>query len=264
MGARGRPGLSAREKRELWSRWRRGQSLSEIGRALGKHAGSIYGVLAASGGITPVTRKRSKAVLSLQEREEISRCMAKGLSIRAIAKRLGKAPSTISREIARNGGRRRYRAARADQRAWARAKRPKTPLLVLRPALKTIVAAKLQDDWSPEQIAGWFAAHYPRGKEMRVSHETIYRSLYLQTRGLLHRELLQRLRTGRLHAQRQEVEHGRAASRPNHRRRFHPRSTDGDFESSEAWALGRRPPHRGEATPTSRPSSSGTPDMSFS
>lgn len=151
-------------------------------------------------------------MLSLREREEISRCLAKDLSIRAIAKRLRKAPSTVSREIARNGGRRRYRAARADERAWAEAKRPKTPLLIGRPALKTIVAAKLQDDWSPEQIAGWLAAKYPRGKEMRISHETIYRSLYLQTRGVLHRELLQRLRTGRL------MRRGRTASTEGQRR----------------------------------------------
>jgi IS30 family transposase len=122
----------------------------------------------------------------------------KGLTIRRIAARLNRAPSTISREIARNGGRSKYRAAGADDRAWANAKRPKTELLTLRPALRTIVAAKLRDDWSPEQIAGWLAGKYPRAPSMRISHETIYRSLYLQTRGVLHRELLQRLRTGRL------------------------------------------------------------------
>src|SRR2546423_8672867 len=123
MARRGRPGLSAQQKKELWSRWRRGESLSEIGRALGEHAGSIYGVLAASGGITPAARTRSDSVLSLQEREEISRCLAKGLGVRAIAARLRRSPSTVSREIFRNGGRSNYRAARADDRAWARAKR---------------------------------------------------------------------------------------------------------------------------------------------
>jgi len=158
MARLGRPGLSAEEKKELWSRWRQGQSLSDIGRALGKHAGSIYGVLAANGGITPATRKRGEAVLSLREREEISRGLVTGLSLRAIAKRVRKAPSTISREIARNGGRGKYRATRADERAWESAKRPKRPRLALRSALKRVVAAKLDDDWSPEQmrsLVGW-------------------------------------------------------------------------------------------------------------
>lgn len=193
----GRPGLSAKEKKDLWARWRLGQSLSDIGRALGKHAGSIYGVLAASGGITPPTRTRRQTALSLREREEISRGLAKGLSLRAIAKRLRKAPSTISREVARNGGQARYRAAQADERAQAKAKRPKASLLALRPGLRRIVAAKLQDDWSPEQIAGWLAVKHANDPRMRISHETIYRSLYLQTRGVLHRELLDRLRTKR-------------------------------------------------------------------
>ena len=186
MPQRGRPGLTARQKTDLWSRWRQGQSLSDIGRALGKHAGSIYGVLAANGGITPVTPVRRASSLSLRQREEISRFLVRGLTLRAIAIRLRKAPSTISREIARNGGRAKYRAARADERASARAKRPKVPLLAQRPALRRVVAAKLQDDWSPEQIAGWLAAHYGRRSEMPVSHETIYRSLYLQTRSVLH------------------------------------------------------------------------------
>src|SRR4051812_6811553 len=114
MAQQGRPGLSSQQKKELWSRWRRGQSLSEIGRALGKHAGSIFGVLAANGGITPPSRTRSDSVLSRREREEISRCLARGLTMRAIAARLRRAPSTVSREISRNGGRTRYRATRAD------------------------------------------------------------------------------------------------------------------------------------------------------
>jgi IS30 family transposase len=189
--------LSARQKKELWSRWRRGQSLSEIGRALGKHAGSVYGVLAASGGITPSTKTRSDHVLSLREREEISRCLAKGLGVRAIAVRLRRSPSTLSREISRNGGRSKYRATRADDRAWAKAKRPKESLLARRPALRKLVAAKLQEDWSPEQIAGWLATKYGRDSEMRVSHETIYRSLYLHTKGALERQLIERLRTKR-------------------------------------------------------------------
>jgi IS30 family transposase len=197
MARTGRPGLSAKEKQELWARWRLGQSLSDIGRALRKHSGSIYGVLAANGGITPAARRRRKVELSFRQRESISRGLAKGLSIRAIAKRLRKAPSTVSREIARNGGRTKYRAARADERALAKAKRPKPPLLALRPALRKVVASKLQDDWSPAQIAGWLAVKHRRDPEMRVSHETIYRSLYLQARGVLHRQLLDRLRTKR-------------------------------------------------------------------
>jgi IS30 family transposase len=212
MAQRGRPGLTARQKRELWSRWRRGQSLSDIGRALGKHAGSIYGVLAANGGITPTNATRSASTLSLRQREEISRCLVRGLTIRAIAARLQRAPSTISREIVRNGGRAKYRAARADERAWVSAKRPKVPLLARKPALRKVVAAKLQDDWSPEQIAGWLAAKHGRGSEMRVSHETIYRSLYLQTRGVLHRQLIERLRTKR------KMRKGKKASTQGQRR----------------------------------------------
>src|SRR5688572_6768379 len=170
-------GLSEREKRSLWEKWRRGQSLSEIGRALGKHAGSIYGMLAAHGGITPSDRVRSEGALSLREREEISRFLAKGLTIRSIATRLCRAPSTVSREVSRNGERRKYRAANADARAWAEARRPKRSRLSADPALRRIVAAKLQDDWSPEQIAGWLAKAYCRRPGMRISHETIYRSL---------------------------------------------------------------------------------------
>jgi len=212
MARTGRPGLTAKEKKELWARWRVGQSLSDIGRALGKHAGSIYGVLASSGGITPATRTRREAALSLREREGISRGLVKGLSIRSIAKWLRKAPSTISREVARNGGRRKYRAVRADERALAKAKRPKVPVLALRPALRKVVAAKLQDDWSPEQIAGWLAVKHPRNPQMRISHETIYRSLYLRTRGALHRELLDRLRTKR------RIRHGRKWTTEGQRR----------------------------------------------
>ena len=132
--------------------------------------------------------------------------------MRAIAARLQKAPSTISREVARNGGRAKYRAARAEERAWASAKRPKVPLLARRPALRKVVAAKLQDDWSPEQIAGWLAAKYDGRSEMRVSHETIYRSLYLHTRSVLHRQLIARLRTKR------KMRKGKKASTKGQRR----------------------------------------------
>ncbi len=187
MAQRGRPGLSVQQKKDLWSRWRQGQSLSEIGRALGKQAGSIHGVLAANGGITPRDRKRGACALSLAEREEISRGLAEGLFVRVIAGRLQRAASTVSREIARNRGRAHYRAARADERAWAEARRPKSCLLAKNAALRKLVAEKLQEDWSPEQIAGWLAATHDGDDAMRVSHETIYRSLYLQTRRVLHR-----------------------------------------------------------------------------
>jgi IS30 family transposase len=154
-------------------------------------------VLTANGGITPATRTRRETALTLREREEISRGLVKGSSLRAIAAQLGKAPSTVSREVARNGGRKRYRATRADEQAVTNAKRPKATVLALRSQLRRIVAAKLQDDWSPEQIAGWLATKHPTDPRMRVSHETIYRSLYLQARGVLGRELLDRLRTKR-------------------------------------------------------------------
>jgi IS30 family transposase len=196
VARRGRPGLSIQQKQELWRRWRSGQTLSDIGRALGKHAGSVYGVLASTGGLTPARRTRGVTALTLDDREEISRGIAKGKSVRAIAERLERSPSTISREIKRNGGRSKYRAARADERAWDQAKRPKDCLLSTNTRLGEFVAAKLQADWSPQQISGWLAA-FGSDKRMRISHETIYRSLYLQARGVLSRELLERLRTRR-------------------------------------------------------------------
>ena len=204
--------MSARQKRELWSRWRSGQSLSDIGRALGKHAASIFGVIAATGGITPASRKRPESALTLREREEISLGLAKGRTLRAIAARMRRTPSTVSREVSRNGGPKKYRAARADERAWAKAKRPKLSLLAKRPALRRLVAAKLQDDWSPEQIAGWLESEYGDNAAMRVSHETIYRSLYLQTQGALHQQLIRRLRTKRL------MRKGKTASTSGQRR----------------------------------------------
>jgi len=188
--------LSAQQKKELWCRWRQGQSLSEIGRALGKQPGSIHGILASNGGVSPHVRTRGCRALTLADREEISRGLVEGLSVRAIAERLQRAPSTVSREITRNRGRSKYRAALADDRAWAAAKRPKICLLAKNEKLRKVVAEKLQEDWSPEQISGWLAATRG-GAAMRVSHETIYRSLYFQTRGVLHRELLARLRSKR-------------------------------------------------------------------
>ena len=197
MGQRGRPGLSPGQKRELWSRWKAGESLSEIGRALGKQPGSIHGVVASNGGYVPAVRRRSARVLTITEREEISRGLAEGASLRRIAGRLHRAPSSISREVARHGGRHRYRAARAEERAWDRARRPKPCKLAAVPRLRELVAGKLAEEWSPEQISGWLARTYPGEQDLQVSTETIYRSLFVQARGVLRKELTAHLRTRR-------------------------------------------------------------------
>jgi IS30 family transposase len=197
MAQRGRPGLSPEQKRELWSRWKAGESLSEIGRALGKQPGSIHGVVASNGGYVPAVRRRSARVLTITEREEISRGLAEGASLRRIAGRLHRAPSSISREVARHGGRHRYRAARAEERAWDRARRPKPCKLAAVPRLGELVAGKLAEEWSPEQISGWLARTYPSEHALQVSTETIYRSLFVQARGVLRKELTAHLRTRR-------------------------------------------------------------------
>ncbi len=197
MAQRGRPGLSPEQKKELWRRWRAGQSLSEIGRALGRQPGSIHGVVAANGGYLPSTPRRSARVLSVGEREEISRGLAGGLSLRAIARGTRRAPSTISREIARHGGRAGYRALRADERAWQQARRPKPCKLARSPRLRELVATKLALEWSPQQISGWLAQTYPDEQALHVSTETIYRSLFVQARGVLRKELTAHLRSRR-------------------------------------------------------------------
>jgi IS30 family transposase len=190
-------GLSASQKVELWQRWKDGQSLSDIGCALNKHAASIYGIVAQSGGIVPATRSRSRLALTLQEREKISRGLAADWSIRHIALELGRSPSTVSREIERHGGRDKYRAGNADKCAWNLAKRPKQCLLARNEKLQRTVAAKLQLNWSPEQITGWLKLTYPGNEDMQVSHETIYRSLFIQARGVLKKELIGHLRSRR-------------------------------------------------------------------
>jgi len=168
MASMGRPGLSAAQKADLWQRWKQGQSLSEIGRALGKHAGSIHGVVSSNGGFIPPVRSRSRWALTLAEREEISRGMATDSSIRQIATQLGRAPSTISREIHRHGGAHRYRASEADAQAWERMRRPKLCRLATHLTLQRIVASKLTVEWSPEQIAGWLKREFPDQGTMRV------------------------------------------------------------------------------------------------
>lgn len=182
---------------EVWRRWRDGQSLSQIGRALDRNRATIHQTIAEHGGITPRKRTRAPGTLSFTEREEISRGLAAGDSIRSIAHRLDRAPSTVSREISRNGGATRYRAAAADRAAWERAKRPKPCRLTENGRLRAAVTAKLKAKWSPEQISAWLRKRYPRDRRMHVSHETIYRTLFVQARGTLRKELTQYLRTRR-------------------------------------------------------------------
>jgi len=198
MSQLGRPGLSVGQKEELWQRWKDGESLSEIGRALGKHAASIHGVVRLKGGFAPVPRRRSRLALTLEEREEVSRGIAADASIREIAATIDRAPSTVSRELCRNHGRRRYRAAQADAMAWDRTCRPKRCLLAKNRRLQRVVAERLAMDWSPEQISGWLKVAFSGEDEMQVSHETIYRSLFVQARGVLKRELLKHLRSRRI------------------------------------------------------------------
>jgi len=186
--------LTEQQRNEMWSRWKAGQSLHEIGRAFSKDHVSIQFMLAQHGGIAPAVRRRSPLTLTLAEREEISRGIASGGSIRGIAKGLKRAVSTVSREVARHGGRPLYRASDADQQAWNSALRPKRCLLALDVKLQKIVACKLMLDWSPEQVSGWLKSEYPGDERMRVSHETIYRSLFIQARGVLKKELIQHLR----------------------------------------------------------------------
>ena len=185
------------QKALMWERWQKGESLQQIAQLFDRNHSSIQRILAETGGIRPMQRCRSRLALSLAEREEISRAVVADQSIRSIATSLGRAPSTISREIKRNGGQECYRASHADQAAWDRAHRPKTCKLVQNRALAHIVAAKLRWQWSPEQIAGWLKRTYPGDENYRVSHETIYRSLFIQARGALKKELLQHLRRTR-------------------------------------------------------------------
>ena len=190
--------LSAGQKAELWARWKNGQSLSEIGRALGKQVSSIFNVVGRDGGIVRAQRRRSRLALTLHEREEISRGIVAGRSIRQIAAAIERSPSSVCREIARHGGRAGYRAAEADSRAWDRARRPKSCLLARHGRLQRIVASKLQLEWSPEQISGWVKSQFADDGSMHISHETIYRSLFLQARGVLKRELIGHLRSQRV------------------------------------------------------------------
>ena len=197
MKRRTRINYSASQRALMWDRWQRGDSLKSIGRLFERGSGSIYGILSVSGGIRPPPRKRSPLALTLAEREEISRGLANGHSMRSIANQIKRSPSTISREIHRNGGYDSYRATQADQAAWDRAHRPKLCKLARNRLLSRKVAAKIRLLWSPEQISGWLKIEFPGEEHNHVSHETIYRSLFIQARGVLKKELLQHLRSKR-------------------------------------------------------------------
>lgn len=191
-------GFSSAQQDVIWRRWREGQSFSLIGRALGAPMQSARRFLYQSGGVRLTPQMRSERHLSGSEREEISRGGAAGESARQLAKRLGRSPSTISREIARNGGRERYRAASADAAADERGRRPKQAKLAQRPVLRALVEAKLALCWSPEQIAGWLRRQFPAEAAMQISHEAIYLSLYdPRQRQAIDRSLTQGLRSGR-------------------------------------------------------------------
>ncbi|HGJ9031511.1 TPA: IS30 family transposase [Pseudomonas aeruginosa] len=212
------------QKALMWERWKAGDSLQQIAQLFDRNHSSIQRILAETGGIRPATRRRSRLALTLAEREEISRALAVGQSIRHIAMRLERAPSTISREISRNGGCRSYRANQADQAAWDRARRPKLCKLAQSPKLAQLVAEKLQIQWSPEQIAGWLKRTYPDVVD-QVSHETIYRSLFIQARGALKKELLEYLRR----------------SRAMRRSRHHTQKTDNHGRISDTLSISERP-----------------------
>ena len=197
MSYRRRIYFTSEQKSEIWDRWQRGESMSSIGRSFDRESSSIYPLLSRTGGIRPADRRRSRFALTLVEREKISRGLERGLSLRSIARQLCRSASTISREVNRNGGCDTYRAIRSDQAAWDRAHRPKRCKLACNPALSRTVSWKLQLNWSPEQIAGWLKRRYRGEEHKQVSHETIYRSLFVQARGVLKKELMQYLRSKR-------------------------------------------------------------------
>jgi IS30 family transposase len=202
------------QKALMWERWQKGESLQQIAQLFDRNHSSIARILGETGGIRPVPRCRSRWALTLAEREEISRAVVAGHSMRSIAVQLGRAPSTISREIKRNGGQACYRASQAEESAWDRGRRPKTGKLAANRALARIVAGKLQRQWSPEQIAGWLKRTYPDDTSRQVSPETIYRSLFIQARGALKKELVEHLRRTRVmrrsrHHTQKTNQHGR-------------------------------------------------------
>ena len=226
MTYRTRIQYSETQKAQMWDRWQRGESLHKIARLFDRHHSSVRGILAETGGMRPATRRRSPRVLSLAEREEISRGLVAERSIRSMAASLGRAPSTVSREIRRNQPAAGYRANQADQAAWDRARRPKRCKLAVHPVLARRVAKKLRRHWSPEQIAGWLKDRYPDATGSQVSHETIYRTLYIQSRGALKKELLAHLRR----------------TRAMRRSRHHTQKTDDHGRITDTVSISERPP----------------------
>jgi len=213
MSNRRRIYFTSEQKSAIWDRWQRGESMSSIGRSFDRDSSSIYPLLSRTGGIRPPNRKRSNLALTLVEREEISRGIVAERSIRSMASLLGRSPSTVSREVCRNGGYDQYRAAVADEQAWVRARRPKRCKLAAHAWLRRAVARQLRLNWSPEQIAGWLKRTHPEDEAYQVSHETIYRSLFVQARGVLKKELVQHLRSKRTirrskHATQKGNDHG--------------------------------------------------------
>ena len=212
MEGTARTWFTPKQKAELWERWKSGECVADIARALKRRNKSgVYRVLAFNGGIAPAARRRAPVALRFEEREEISRGIAAGRSIRRIAKGLGRSPSTVSREVRRNGGCGAYRASEADTRAWERSQRPKPCRLGAHPELRWRVAQKLALQWSPQQISGWLKRECACDQDMQLSHETIYRSLFVQTRGVLKKELMAHLRTAR---QMRQAKGGTTKSRP--------------------------------------------------
>ena len=209
----------------MWERWQKGESLQHIAQLFDRNPSSIQRILAETGGIRPAPRRRSRLALSLPEREEVSRAVVAGHSMRSIAVQLCRAPSTISREIKRNGGQECYRASQADESAWDRGRRSKTCKLAQNRALARLVAAKLRLQWSPEQVAGWLKRTFPDDPSLQVSHETIYRSLFIQARGALKKELLQHLRR----------------TRAMRRSRHHTQKTDDHGRITDAVSISERP-----------------------
>jgi IS30 family transposase len=191
MKQRRRIYYSAAQRSEIWDRWQAGEPMSSIGRRFDRGSSSVFSVISPTGGIRPPVRRRAREAFSLFEREEISRGLSTQCSLRLIARQLGRSASTVSREVSRNGGSDRYRASRSDQAAWDRARRPKLCKLACRPFLSRTVSIKLRQQWSPEQIAGWLKRTYPGELQNQVSHETIYRSLFIQARGVLKKQLLE-------------------------------------------------------------------------
>jgi len=189
---------TAQQRALMWEQYQKGSSLNDIARLFERHHSSVSRIIGEHGGIRPTDKKRAKNHLTLDEREEISRGISASLSMRAIASKLNRPPSTISREINRNDGYDKYRAVHADKAAWNRAERPKVCKLASSKKLALLVARKLRCAWSPQQIAGWLQRTYPNNEDFKVSHETIYKTLYIQARGALKKELQKCLRSKRI------------------------------------------------------------------